>query len=203
MSLRLRAASVFGPLVKPRSIDYVPVLALTLSSRRYGDFELRQIAAQVHDAIRQAGGQLIGGRRREARVVLDEGKLAAYNLAPLQVAHALDLSSRRLPPASSTRPIASISWKPANSCKPRMASAMLWRALELAFTGARHANVLRWFFSAVAHPGNVAHDAKVGLCPSTGCGGRIAWPSRPLPAARFCLRWKSWLRGGAEPEPAS
>ena len=41
------------PLVKPRSIDDVPILALTLSSRRYGDFELRRIAAQVDDTIKQ------------------------------------------------------------------------------------------------------------------------------------------------------
>src|SRR3974377_1484870 len=33
------------PLVKPRSIDDVPVLALTFSSRRYGPYELRGIAA--------------------------------------------------------------------------------------------------------------------------------------------------------------
>ena len=89
------------PLVKPRSIDDVPILALTLSSRRYGDFELRQIAAQVHDAIKQvpdvSAVTLIGGQRREVRVVLDEGKLAAYNLSPLQVAGALGLSNRRLP----------------------------------------------------------------------------------------------------------
>jgi len=89
------------PLVKPRSIDDVPILALTLSSKRYGDFELRQIAAQVHDAIKQVPDvsaiTLIGGQRREVRVVLDEGKLAAYNLSPLQVAGALGLSNRRLP----------------------------------------------------------------------------------------------------------
>ena len=89
------------PLVKPRSIDDVPILALTLSSKRYGDFELRQIAAQVHDAIKQvpdvSAVTLIGGQRREVRVVLDEGKLAAYNLSPLQVAGALGLSNRRLP----------------------------------------------------------------------------------------------------------
>src|SRR5215468_6627179 len=36
------------PLVKPRSIDDVPILALTFASRRYGDLELRRIAAQVH-----------------------------------------------------------------------------------------------------------------------------------------------------------
>jgi multidrug efflux pump subunit AcrB len=89
------------PLVKPQSIDDVPILALTLSSRRYGDFELRGIAAQVHDAIKQvpdvSAVTLIGGQRREIRIVLDEGKLAAYNLSPLQVAGALGLSNRRLP----------------------------------------------------------------------------------------------------------
>ena len=89
------------PLVKPRSIDDVPILALTLSSKRYGDFELRRIAAQVDDTVKQAPDvsavTLIGGQRREIRIVLDAAKLAAYNLSPLQVASALGLSNRRLP----------------------------------------------------------------------------------------------------------
>ena len=89
------------PLVKPRSIDDVPILALTLSSKRYGDFELRRIAAQVDDTVKQvpdvSAVTLIGGQRREIRIVLNEGKLAAYNLSPLQVAGALGLSNRRLP----------------------------------------------------------------------------------------------------------
>jgi multidrug efflux pump subunit AcrB len=88
------------PLVKPRSIDDVPILALTLSSQRYGDFELRRIAAQLHDTIKQvpdvSAVTLIGGQRREIRIVLNQGKLAAYNLAPLQVAGALGASNRRL-----------------------------------------------------------------------------------------------------------
>ena len=89
------------PLVKPRSIDDVPILALTLSSKRYGDFELRRIAAQVDDTIKQvpdvSAVTLIGGQRREIRIVLDEEKLAAYGLSPLQVAGALGLSNQRLP----------------------------------------------------------------------------------------------------------
>ena len=89
------------PLVKPRSIDDVPILALTLSSQRYGDFELRRIAAQVHDAIKQvpdvSAVTMIGGQRREIRVVLDEARLSGYNLAPIQVAGMLGLSNRRLP----------------------------------------------------------------------------------------------------------
>jgi multidrug efflux pump subunit AcrB len=88
------------PLVKPRSIDDVPILALTLTSKRYGDFELRRIAAQVDDAIKQvpdvSAVTLIGGQRREIRVELDEARLAAYSLSPLQVIAALGASNRRL-----------------------------------------------------------------------------------------------------------
>ncbi len=88
------------PLVKPRSIDDVPILALTLSSKRYGDFELRRIAAQADDAVKQVTDvstvTLIGGQRRQVRVTLDQARLAAYNLAPLQVAGALGVENRRL-----------------------------------------------------------------------------------------------------------
>ena len=62
------------PLVKPRSIDDVPILALTFWSKRYGDFELRRIAAQVDDTIKQtpdvSAVALIGGERREIRITL-------------------------------------------------------------------------------------------------------------------------------------
>jgi multidrug efflux pump subunit AcrB len=88
------------PLVKPRSIDDVPILALTLTSKRYGDFELRRIAAQVHDSIKQVPDvsvvSLIGGQRREIKVELDAAKLAAYALTPLQVIGALGASNQRL-----------------------------------------------------------------------------------------------------------
>ena len=88
------------PLVKPRSIDDVPILALTLSSKRYGDFELRRIAAQADDAVKQvrdvSAVALIGGQRRQVRVTLDAARLAAYSLSPLQVAGALGLENRRL-----------------------------------------------------------------------------------------------------------
>ena len=57
------------PLVKPRSIDDVPILALTFWSKRYGDFELRRIAAQVDDTD-QTDARCFGGvadRRAAAR----------------------------------------------------------------------------------------------------------------------------------------
>jgi multidrug efflux pump subunit AcrB len=92
------------PLIKPRSIDDVPILALTLWSDRYGGFELRQIAAQLHDAVKQTPDvsvvQIIGGQRRQVRVTLDAARLAAYSLTPLQVMGALGAANRRLPSGS-------------------------------------------------------------------------------------------------------
>src|SRR5690349_1288861 len=89
------------PLVKPRSIDDVPILALTLSSRRYSDFELRGVAAQLHDAIKQtpdvSAVTILGGQRRSIQITLDPARLASYGLAPLQVAGALGASNRRVP----------------------------------------------------------------------------------------------------------
>ena len=41
------------PLVKPRSIDDVPILALTLSGATYDHFTLRRIAAQITDQIKE------------------------------------------------------------------------------------------------------------------------------------------------------
>jgi len=89
------------PLVKPRSIDDVPILALTLWSKRYGDYELRRVAAQVHDVVKQtpdvSAAVLIGGQKREIRITLNASRLAAFNLAPMQVAAALGASNRRMP----------------------------------------------------------------------------------------------------------
>jgi len=88
------------PLIKPRSIDDVPILALTFSSSRYSGFELRRLAAQVDDTVKQVNNvsavAVIGGQRRQISVTLDESKLAAYSLSPLQVFQALSASNRRL-----------------------------------------------------------------------------------------------------------
>ncbi|MGZ4809645.1 MAG: efflux RND transporter permease subunit, partial [Thermoanaerobaculia bacterium] len=79
----------YGPLVKPRSIDDVPILALTLSSDRYDHFALRRVAAQLQTEIKQVGDvsavQIIGGLRRQLRVTLDPSRVAAYGLAPASI----------------------------------------------------------------------------------------------------------------------
>jgi multidrug efflux pump subunit AcrB len=88
------------PLVKPRSIDDVPILAVTLSSERYDHFTLRRIAAQIHDEIKQvknvSEATITGGQRRQIRVTLDDGRMAAYNIAPAMILPVLEQSNRQL-----------------------------------------------------------------------------------------------------------
>lgn len=88
------------PLIKPRSIDDVPILALTLSSDRYDHFALRRIAAQVHDQIKQVRNvsevTIIGGQRRQVRVTLDTGRMAAYHVAPALIVPMLEQANRQL-----------------------------------------------------------------------------------------------------------
>jgi multidrug efflux pump subunit AcrB len=88
------------PLVKPRSIDDVPILALTLSSNTYDAFTLRRIAAQVHDQIKEINDvsevKLIGGQRRQLRVTLDEARMAGFNVAPAQIVPLLQQANRQV-----------------------------------------------------------------------------------------------------------
>ncbi|MBX7208969.1 MAG: efflux RND transporter permease subunit [Verrucomicrobiaceae bacterium] len=74
------------PIVKPKSIDDVPILALTFHSARYDHLTLRRLAAQVDESIKQvplvAETTLLGGSRRAVRVMLDPVKLASRNLSP-------------------------------------------------------------------------------------------------------------------------
>ena len=77
---------VSTPLIKAKSIDDVPILALTFHSARYDHLTLRRLVAQVDDAVKQvplvAETTIIGGAQREVRVLLDPAKLASRNLSP-------------------------------------------------------------------------------------------------------------------------
>jgi multidrug efflux pump subunit AcrB len=88
------------PIVKPRSIDDVPILALTFSSDRYDHFMLRRIAAQLHDQIKEVPDvsevKIIGGQRKQIRVMLDEGRMAGYSVAPAGILPLLQQANRQL-----------------------------------------------------------------------------------------------------------
>ena len=87
------------PLVKARSIDDVPILAVTLWGVGYDDHRLRALAAQVREAIAEVPDvsevALIGGRPREVRIEVDPAKLASAGVDPLQVARAVERANAR------------------------------------------------------------------------------------------------------------
>jgi multidrug efflux pump subunit AcrB len=90
---------VSPPLIKARSIDDVPILALTFHSPRYDHLTLRRLVAQVDDAVKQvpqvAETTLIGGALRQVRVLLDPAKLASRNLSPAGLIPMLQQANRQ------------------------------------------------------------------------------------------------------------
>ncbi|MEI6606398.1 MAG: efflux RND transporter permease subunit, partial [Verrucomicrobiota bacterium] len=90
---------VAWPLIKPKSIDDVPILGLTFHSARYDHLMLRRLAAQVEESIKQvplvAETTLIGGARKAVRVILDPVKLASRSLSPAGIVPMLQQSNRQ------------------------------------------------------------------------------------------------------------
>ncbi|MGE5244277.1 MAG: efflux RND transporter permease subunit [Betaproteobacteria bacterium] len=81
------------PMVQARSIDDVPVMALTLWGRGYDDVRLRQFGAQLQETLKEIPDisqvTVIGGRARQISVELDPPALEARGLDPLVVRQAL------------------------------------------------------------------------------------------------------------------
>jgi len=86
------------PLIKPHSIDDVPIVCVTLWGDGYDPLQLRQIAARLNDEIRQIQGIsesfIKGGLRRQLRVDLNQAALSALGLDAADVIGALRSQNR-------------------------------------------------------------------------------------------------------------
>ncbi|NPA41636.1 MAG: efflux RND transporter permease subunit [Aquificae bacterium] len=84
---------VLPPLIKPMSIDDVPIVTLTLWGENYDWYDLRRFAATLQNEIKKienvADVFLVGGTPREIRIILDPQKLEAYRVSPLYIAQLL------------------------------------------------------------------------------------------------------------------
>jgi multidrug efflux pump subunit AcrB len=87
------------PLIKVRSINDVPILAVTFWGKGYDGFALRSIAAEVEQTVKKVNDvsqiTLIGGQRRELRVTLDPQRLASFHLSAASIVRALQVSNSR------------------------------------------------------------------------------------------------------------
>jgi multidrug efflux pump subunit AcrB len=88
-------------LVKPRDINDVPIVTVTLSSDGYPDTQLYQLAEHVLEEIktipRTSGGFIVGGRRRELQVMMDPSRMRAHAVTPLQLAKVIQGENLALP----------------------------------------------------------------------------------------------------------
>ncbi|MBA4187318.1 MAG: AcrB/AcrD/AcrF family protein [Planctomycetaceae bacterium] len=80
---------VTGWVVKPVEIDDVPLVNVTLWSKTSDDFALRRVAEQVEVALQgvpeTARTEIVGGRRRQLRVMLDPERMTARQVTSLDV----------------------------------------------------------------------------------------------------------------------
>lgn len=81
------------PLVKSRAIDDVPVLGLTVWSEHYDDYTLRQLSEELKNEIKKipdvAQVNVLGGRSREVKVILDKEKMASNHVDFLTISKSI------------------------------------------------------------------------------------------------------------------
>jgi multidrug efflux pump subunit AcrB len=89
------------PSVHARSIDDVPVMALTLWGAPYDDVQLRAFGGQLQEVVKElpdvSETTVIGGRPRQITVDIDPARLASRGVDPLMIQHALEAANVRAP----------------------------------------------------------------------------------------------------------
>jgi len=90
---------VSPPIIKTRSIDDVPIMALTLWGKGYDSYRLRRIAGELENSLKPLDDvsetKIIGGQPRQVRVVLDTQRLAGYGLTPGAIVEQLRSANTR------------------------------------------------------------------------------------------------------------
>jgi multidrug efflux pump subunit AcrB len=100
-------SGVAGWVVKPVSVDDVPIVNLTLYSETFSDHDLRRVGEEVRERLQSVKDTnvttLIGGRPRQIRVELHPQALSARSLAVRDVVRALEGGNLELPAGSFQR----------------------------------------------------------------------------------------------------
>ena len=102
-------AGIGEPIIKPKGIDDVPVVTLTLWSEdpQAGAYELERVAHAAEVELKRVPGtrevQTLGGPGRALRVLMDTDRMNAHGIAPLDLRNALQLANVSLPAGSIVR----------------------------------------------------------------------------------------------------
>lgn len=81
------------PLIKTRAIDDVPVFGLTLWGENYDDYQLKLVAQELSNELKKSNYvsdiNIIGGRSKEVKVVLNKTLMAANRVDFLSIAKSI------------------------------------------------------------------------------------------------------------------
>lgn len=81
------------PLIKTRAIDDVPVFGLTLWGEKYDDYQLKLVAQELSNELKKSNDvsdiNIIGGRSKEVKVVLNKTMMAANRVDFLSISKAI------------------------------------------------------------------------------------------------------------------
>ncbi len=92
--------SVKPPIIKPHTIDDVPIMALTLHGKDYDFYTLRRMAVQLDDFIKSindvAETKVIGGTKRVLTIHFDPLLLASRNLSLTEIAPKIQAANSQL-----------------------------------------------------------------------------------------------------------
>ncbi len=95
------------PLIKRRSIDDMPIMSLTLWGENTDGYQLRRVAAELANELKQIEDisitEILGGYPRQLRVELKPEALKALGISILEVARMLEGSNWRRPAGEITR----------------------------------------------------------------------------------------------------
>jgi len=89
------------PIVQPKSIDDVPIMAITLYSDKLTSYQIRKIAAVVEDQLKQLENisetTIIGSKEKTINIWFEPEKLNNYHIMLPQVVQMLHLQNNALP----------------------------------------------------------------------------------------------------------
>ncbi|MEC1743933.1 efflux RND transporter permease subunit [Schinkia azotoformans] len=89
------------PLVKPITIDDVPIVSYTLWSDQHTHYDIKRIADVVADEINKIENvsktEVIGGLNREILIRIDPNRLASYGISPIAIEQTVRQANISLP----------------------------------------------------------------------------------------------------------
>lgn len=92
------------PLVHPVDVDDVPIITVSLSSTSLDDRELRSVANNLMEYLRQVDGAsnpfILGGRKRQINVELSLAKMHRYNITLADIEGVLKATNIDMPSGS-------------------------------------------------------------------------------------------------------